>query len=240
MVEARRSVFAGLYEFCEMSFSMHMLREDELFVDVGANIGAYTVLVGSVVGARCVSIEPIPATYSRLIDNVNLNGIRENVEALNIGIGDENRLLNFTTALGSQNHAVMRRADQVEAVEVPIKKLDDVVGEREPLLLKIDVEGFETAVIAGAKKVLSRESLLAIIIEMTGNGERYGYHEQALHSSLVGYGFRPFVYSPCKRELILLNGVNQRSENTLYIRDVPQVLERVQSAAEFSVNGETI
>jgi FkbM family methyltransferase len=240
MIEAHRSVFAGLYEFSEMSFSLHLLREDELFVDVGANIGAYTVLAGAVVGAQCLTIEPVPATYARLIDNINLNRIGEKVQTFNIGIGEENRSLDFTTALDTQNHAVITGADQVEAVRVPIKKLDDVVGEREPLLLKIDVEGFETAVVAGARNVLSRESLLAVILELNGNGERYGYEERALHRSMIGYGFKSFAYAPLKRELVSIEGVNERSENTLYVRDVTQAVERVKSAAVFSVDGEGI
>jgi hypothetical protein len=139
--------------------------------------------------------------------------------------------------LDTQNHAVIVDTDKVEAVKIPTATLDDVVGEREPLLLKIDVEGFETAVVAGAKNVLSRESLLAVILEMNGNGERYGYEEQALHGSMIGYGFMPFAYAPLKRELVSIAGVNDRSENTLYIRDVKQAVERVESAAEFSVNG---
>jgi FkbM family methyltransferase len=240
MVEARRCIFAGLYEFGEMSFCLHFLREDDYFVDVGANIGAYTVLAGAVVGAQCLTIEPVPATYSRLVDNINLNGIGEKVQPLNIGFGKETQSLSFTTALDTQNHAVTAGVDQVDAVQVPVETLDDVVGKREPLLIKIDVEGFETAVVAGGKNVLSRESLLAVILELNGNGERYGYEEQGLHRLMIGYGFQPFAYSPLKRDLVPIVGVNHRSENTLYIRDVKQVSERVKSAAEFSVNGKRI
>jgi FkbM family methyltransferase len=240
MIEARRSVFAGLYEIQEMSFSAHFLREDDVFVDVGANIGVYTILAGAVVGAQCLAIEPVPAAFSRLIDNINLNSIAENVRAFNIGVGRENRSLEFTTTLDSQNHVVMDGDDQADTVQVPVKRLDDIIGEREPSLVKIDVEGFEAAVVAGGKEVLSRESLVAVIMELNGNGKRYGYKEPTLHQSMTGYGFRSFSYDPFRRELSPLEGRNGRSENTLYVRDIKRAVERVKTAPEFFVNGTRI
>src|SRR3954464_6025907 len=52
MTGATGNIYAGLHEFEEMAFTIHLLRPGDLFVDVGANIGAYTVLAAAVAGAR--------------------------------------------------------------------------------------------------------------------------------------------------------------------------------------------
>lgn len=62
MTGATGNLYVGLHEFEDMSFVLHGLRPDDLFVDVGANVGSYTVLAGAAVGASCVSFEPIPET----------------------------------------------------------------------------------------------------------------------------------------------------------------------------------
>ena len=64
MDAATLNIYTGLYEFEDMSFVLHCLRKDDMFIDIGANIGCYTVLAGSAVGANCISIEPIPSTYN--------------------------------------------------------------------------------------------------------------------------------------------------------------------------------
>ena len=71
MYGATQNVYCGLNDFEDMSFLVHYLRQDDVFVDVGANIGAYTVLAG----ARTYAFEPIPAALHSLRDNLALNQI---------------------------------------------------------------------------------------------------------------------------------------------------------------------
>jgi hypothetical protein len=78
------NVYTGLYEFEDMAFVLHFLRESDRFVDVGANIGAYTILASSVIGAKCIAIEPVPITFKRLCDNVNINGVYDRVRCLKL------------------------------------------------------------------------------------------------------------------------------------------------------------
>ena len=237
MVEGSGNICAGLHEFEDMSFVLHLLRKDDVFLDVGANIGSYTVLAAGVVGAKCLSIEPVPATFSYLMDNINLNEIGENVRAFNIGAGQEDEILSFTTRLDTENHVATDGDSDVDIVDVPVKPLDDIVGEGEPLCLKIDVEGFEMAIVEGARDTLSKQSLLAVIMELNGSQERYGYDEPALHQSMLDFGFQPYSYCPFSRELVALDGKNSKTWNTLYVSDVQQVRERVWTAPEFCVDG---
>src|SRR5690349_4244048 len=80
MTGATGSLYVGLHEFEDMAFMLHLLRPEDLFVDVGANVGSYVVLAGAV-GARCVAFEPVPASFKGLLDNIRLNGLETRVRA---------------------------------------------------------------------------------------------------------------------------------------------------------------
>ena len=238
MTGATQNIYCGLHEFEDMAFVLHILRQGEGFIDVGANVGSYTVLAAGVVGARCISIEPIPVTYNCLIDNICLNRLNDRVLALNIGLGREHGVLRFTSDLDTVNHVLEGADVGASSIAVKIERLDAVALGFEPKVIKIDVEGFETNVIAGAHDVLTRTSLLAVIMELNGSGERYGFDESALHKRMLEYGFSTFSYAPFKRELTSLNGKNENSGNTLYIRAGCQneVSLRLGQAPKFMTN----
>jgi FkbM family methyltransferase len=235
MTGATGNVYAGLHEFEDMAFVLHLLKKEDVFVDVGANIGSYTMLAGGAVGARCVSIEPIPSTFAHLMDNINLNGLGDRVSALNIGLGEGNGTLCFTSGFDTINHVVAETDVNTATITVPVKILDDVMLNIEPLLIKIDVEGFETNVIKGASKVLSNPTLLAVLMELNGSGQRYGFDESELHHVMLGYGFKTYRYLPFERALISLDGKNYESGNTLYLREIDEIRNRVTSSDEFYI-----
>ncbi|TMC68336.1 MAG: FkbM family methyltransferase, partial [Chloroflexi bacterium] len=63
MTGATGNWYCGLHEVREMAFVLHLLRAKDHFLDVGANVGSYTVLAGGAVGARVTAVEPIPETF---------------------------------------------------------------------------------------------------------------------------------------------------------------------------------
>lgn len=196
MTGATGNIYVGLHEFEDMAFLLHLLRADDLFVDVGANIGSYTILAGGAVGAKCIAIEPIKKTFELLSDNVKVNRLSENVYLLNSGVGKAKGVLRFTTGLDTMNHVLSDNEQNSNTIEVPVCTLNDLLDNQQPVLLKIDVEGFETNVIDGADKVLSNSSLLAVIMELNGSGARYGFNEEALHNKMLAFGLVPYTYSP--------------------------------------------
>jgi len=69
------NIYCGLWEFPDMAFLLHALRADDLFVD--ANVGSYTILASSAIGASTVCFEPVPDTHDRLYTNIRLNELEE-------------------------------------------------------------------------------------------------------------------------------------------------------------------
>lgn len=236
MTGATGNLYCGLHEYRDMAFLLHFLRKEDLFVDIGANIGSYTVLAAAHVGAETISIEPVPSTFAHLIDNVNINKIYEKVNALNIALGAEEGNINFTKNQDTTNHVAVD--GDKDTITVAVSALDKVLNDRDPVLLKIDVEGFETEVLKGASRTLACRDLKAIIIELNGSGTRYGYDESQLHQTLLDLGFAPFQYNPAKRELISIDTFG--THNTIYVRDIEFVSERVRNAEKVKLPHNTI
>ena len=229
MTGATGNLYCGLHEFEDMSFLLHFLRDTDLFVDIGANVGSYTMLAAAHVGAATISFEPVPATFQHLIRNVALNQIQNRVTAFNIALGSSKGELNFTSSLDTVNH-VATPTDS-GSISVPVDTLDEILALKPaPSLLKIDVEGFETEVMKGATKTLSRSELKAIIIELNGSGSRYGYDENKIHEQLIGVGFAPYSYS---RTMNRLEGYG--SLNTIYLRDIEAVQVRIKQADKIKI-----
>ena len=87
MKGAAHFINPGLCEFDEMGFVLHFLRSEDLFVDVGANVGAYTVLASGVIGARTIAFEPNPSTFKYLERNIAENGSGTRARGINAALG---------------------------------------------------------------------------------------------------------------------------------------------------------
>lgn len=228
---ATGNIYCGLHEFEDMTFLLHFLRKDDLFVDIGANIGSYTILSASEVGTKTISIEPLPQTFDTLKTNIGLNKVSDNVRALNVGLGREEGVLKFTKSFDTVNHVATK--DEKDTIDVPVEKLDNIVSMDKPTLIKMDVEGYETEVLAGMHNTLSNPNLKAIIIELNGSGERYGYDESKIHEHLLTLDFKPFIYAPFERKIKALETYG--NHNTIYIRDVDFIEKRIASARKFTI-----
>ena len=163
MTGATGNIYCGLHEFEDMALLLHALRPGDLFVDIGANVGSYSML-GGATGAHCLSIEPIPSTFSWLTQNIAINALGDRVRALNLGLGRSEGRLRFTGGLDTVNHVLADGEAADHFIEVLVRTLDSVVDGASPALIKMDVEGFETEVLAGAEQTLADPGLLAIIM----------------------------------------------------------------------------
>jgi FkbM family methyltransferase len=210
--------YHGLMEMEEMAFVLHYLDKDDTFYDIGANVGAYTILTGLHIGCQTVSFEPHPKTFSYLERNISLGVKTDNITLFNIGLGSKAGRILFTSDKDTVNHVALN--DAVNVIDVQISVLDELTLPP-PTVIKIDVEGFEWEVLNGGKLTLENGKLQAIIIELNGSGRRYGFKDEDIDILLKGYGFKPYTYDPFNRELISLD--NYTSHNTIYIRNSPEV-----------------
>ncbi len=239
MTGATGNIYVGLQDFEDMTFICHFLRPHDLFVDIGANIGAYTVLASAAAGSECIAFEPGEAAFQWLTTNVALNGIAGHVSLRPQALGARVGEALLSVGMDTVNHIVEGREVGGNARPVPITTLDHALDGRRPIMLKMDVEGFETAVLDGAPETLNCPELRCMLIELNGSGVEYGFDEQALRERIAGHGFRESSYRPFERQLAPREP-GCKSDNVLYVRDLCFVESRVRTAPAIHVRGLTI
>lgn len=124
-------------------------RERGTFVDVGANIGFYSVMAAKQ-GNTVIAIEPNPSAYRSLLRNIKSNGLESRILALNQAAWSENRWLRLECGKESDLSKIGTVGSRVQAVA-----LDDVLSGVSPTLVKIDVEGSESHVLQGMTKTMA-------------------------------------------------------------------------------------
>lgn len=235
LIWATGNYYTGLQDFPEMGFLLHLLRPDDVFADIGANVGTYTVLASGHVGARSLCFEPVPSTVTYLQKNLQVNKLHGKTQVFQLALGNRNGELLFTAALDAENRVAIS-SDEAKSIRVQAQRFDDLCYPHDiPLLAKVDVEGYEMAVLEGMRETLQSNQLKAVIIELNGSGYRYDFDQEQIHQQLTDLGFQPFAYDPFTRELRPLERFGPH--NTIYIRDLPFVRQRIRTAEKVEVNG---
>jgi FkbM family methyltransferase len=219
--------YAGLTDPAEMGFVLQALRPGERMADVGANVGVYAALAAGAAGARVLALEPAVETLPDLMAMLALNGLEDRVEVRAVAAGAAAGRLRFTQGRGTTNRAA---ADG--AAEVPVETLDALCGADPPLLVKVDVEGAEPAVLAGAAGLLAGGALKAAILETAGATDA------PIEAAMRAAGFAPFAHDPFRRLLSALPGPAR--PNTLYLRDPDFWRGRLADAPAIRVFGQPL
>lgn len=234
------NLYCGLMDFEEMMFLLHFLREDDLFIDVGANAGVYSLLASKLAGARSMAFEPVPETYARLQEHVELNHLKEKIQCINQGVGEREGSLRFSTSdKDCLNHVMPADSqDDSPSIEVPVTTLDHVSQNASPRMMKLDIEGYEWHALKGGSALLGSKELKAIIMEFNLHAERYQITPEQVETLLRDAGYNTYSYDPYRRSLkpvpFATNG------NSLWIKDVDEVVPVLKEAATFSIYGQNI
>ena len=175
-------------------FITEFLRAGETFVDVGANIGLYTLPAAKL--ARVVAVEPSAKNRGRLEENLRLNGLTSvKIEAC--ALGEQEGEMAFC-----DDDALAHVELTGNGPKVPTRCLDAILPEGEISLLKVDVEGFELAVFRGAKNAMRDGRLPVILFEMNHSYERYGVTEAQIFDFLREHGYQIARYEHDARKLV--------------------------------------
>jgi len=126
MTGATTNLYCGLHEAADMAFVLHALRPGDSFLDVGANVGTYTILASGVAQACTLALEPIPATFERLLRNLRLNDLLSRVDARCLAVGATQGSVRFTAGRDTTNRAIslLPYPSQEPTVKVPPTCLD--------------------------------------------------------------------------------------------------------------------
>ena len=172
----RRLLADGCYEPELVALFLRHLQPDRDVIDVGANVGFFTVLAGKHLSSgRVLAAEPAASAFKRLQENVAANGVEDRVILFNGVVSDAERLVSVHVVPGLEEYSSVGEVAHPSAAgaathveQVGAKSLDQLVREHglRPALVKIDVEGGEGPVFAGAEETL-REHRPVIVSEFS-------------------------------------------------------------------------
>lgn len=181
-------------DYHEMHFMRRYLKLGDAVLDVGANVGVYTLLAASLVGARgrVVSFEPGPLARSRLLENVQLNGLG-NVEVHACALGEQTGEVHFLDRCDTTNRMQTQSDLGQSSIRVPVARLDDVVS-LECALGKMDIEGAEPLALRGAGRLMAGANPPVWLLELNGSLHAFGHTEQAFAAWLAEHGYDLCLY----------------------------------------------
>jgi FkbM family methyltransferase len=150
------------------------LRPNDVVYDIGANVGSYTLIAAKALDAsvRVVAVEPSYSNYAALCDNIVLNGLGDSVIPLPLVLGEAERLGSLSyrdTSAGAAIHELDAESPGAYRQPVLVYDLDGLIerfGLPAPTLVKLDVDGAEAAVLAGARRTLARPELRSLVVEV--------------------------------------------------------------------------
>jgi FkbM family methyltransferase len=229
------NLYFGLSEFSDMMFLLHSLQENETFIDVGANLGSYSILSSKVIGSQTISFEPVAKTFERLKQQIILNEVSELVTIHNKGVGSKKEYLYFTINNDTMNKVYLDEIDE-HVAKVEVTTLDSTLDENGKYFIKIDVEGFEYHVIQGGINILKNSQVSAIIVETNESSKYYGYGNQPIHNFLINLNYIPVVYDPFQKKLTILYNFNQSMGNTIYIKNYDETVSKINSSKKYLIN----
>ncbi len=216
-----------------MLFMLHFLERSDVFFDIGANAGSYSILAAGICESKVYSFEPVLQARLRLEENLNLNGLSTKY-IQSCALGSFQGKIQLTKSLDAMNH-VVRNPKDISSESVEMQTLDSFALVAGVALMKIDVEGYEMEILRGGKGFLRNPFLKALIIETNGETEHYGSTNLEIEMFLYNFGFKPFRYDATTRNLTPLKGVNSIG-NTIFVRDLDDVAARLHNGLKISIH----
>ncbi len=189
--------WTGFHEFNEMRFLNRYLREDMVFVDIGANQGEYTLFAGKRLRhGRVLAFEPMSSFFEQLTENVRLNNL-SNVRCFPLGLSDKAaKVPIYHNADNADNHEGLASLYPVgtagDTEEISLTTLDDLVlveNIEKIDFIKLDVEGSEWPALKGAEHVLSKwhPALMVELNQLTAAKAGYAVEDMVDWLTVRGY-----------------------------------------------------
>ncbi|MBM3530938.1 MAG: FkbM family methyltransferase [Alphaproteobacteria bacterium] len=181
----------GLWEGDQLERLAILARERKIdvFLDIGANTGFYSVMFAvKKLAGRVIAFEPDPGNHARLMANLNANGLVGRVEAMPFALGDrEGEVTLYEGARGNRGESTIAVPEQTprdvtfSVRQAAFDSQFDISGAT--MIVKMDVEGYEFEALAGMERTLRNNQCFIQV-------EHYGERGEDLKAQMAGYGYR--------------------------------------------------
>ncbi len=204
------------YEKEELNMMRTFLKKDSVVLDIGANIGWYTLNIAqNVPNGLIMAFEPVHSVYDYLKKNVILNNIK-NVKLYNIALSDKNeKMVFYYDPKLSASTSLKKLHENRKKIKITYnaKRIDDFFDKKSTIdFIKCDVEGGEIFTIKGGLKIITR-TLPIIFLEMLRKwSAKHNYHPNDIIAILdeIGYG----CYYIKNNRLVRIKKVTEKTTST--------------------------
>jgi FkbM family methyltransferase len=186
-----------IWEPKETYWYIRVIEEGDTVVDIGANIGYYTLLGGALVGekGRVFAFEPDPVAFRILERNVRLNGLTNVVLEQKAVSNEHGSIRLYLAAENKGDHKIYETEESRESIEIEAVSLDDYFNSYEGSIdfVKIDTQGAEGAIIEGMGRIIKANDDILMVVEFWPFGlHGFGYDSDKLLKNLDDFGFEFF------------------------------------------------
>lgn len=220
-------------EYSEMMITKKILEKEDIFFDVGANIGIYSLIAASkITTGKIYAFEPSAKSLPYLYENIFLNQLGDKVKVIEKVVSDKNGFLSFDisgaadynhisysqkSSAYSSNNKVDSKKDNIR---LPSITLDDFISKNKIphiKLIKIDVEGTEILVLKGLEKSLRSKLIDVLIVEVSEwTFKKFSFSPEEVYKFLRKYDFNLYYFSP-KNKLKKLSKTLEGNWNVIAI-----------------------
>lgn len=186
------------FERSEITFTKKVLRENDIVLDIGANIGLFSIIASKIVGERgkVIAYEPSPITYKRLVENIEMNKL-QNIVTRPVGLSEKQGKLKFNVSnngFDAWNTFAQNDTDGrfQESILVNVETLDaelDLIDKADIAFVKIDVEGWEKFVLLGGRDFFNKYEPIVMVEFTEENTFQAGYFVQEIYDCLKNWGY---------------------------------------------------
>jgi FkbM family methyltransferase len=224
-------VYNYYMDWDEFHFIQRYVKHDSIVLDVGANIGIYTLWLSQYVSdpGRVIAFEPDPQNYERCAENLRRNRL-ESVRLERTALSNKCGTLQFSIGQDTENHLLPPDAVAASSVSVQSTTLDAYCRRHDIAtidFMKIDVEGAELMVLQGAANVLAGSGIGVIQLELNDALKKYGIRRSDVVQLLEDYGYRLYTYECASNELKRIQHGMNAPQNVYAISDVDFVRSRL-------------
>jgi FkbM family methyltransferase len=231
-----RLIYFG-FEKNEILFLQRFLKKGDTFLDIGANIGLFSLYASKVIGdlGLTYAFEPTPNTFQRLLENISINNCK-NIIPVNIGLSNKNMVVDFNVSEdGHDAWNSIVKLDQLQnwsSIKVNVETLDSFIKKysiRKVDLIKLDVEGWEKFVLEGGEQLLRQSDTTVLLIEFTeDNAFKAGYYCGELFDYVESLGYLWYSYNSIENTLIKeVKKLHYPYENLIAIKNYDHCYSRI-------------
>jgi FkbM family methyltransferase len=195
---AQHLIFDGEYDPFTTEMFKKIVKPEMVVLDIGANIGYYSLLAASLVGCngKVWAFEPEPHNFANLQDNLELNGYN-NVILVNKAVSNDSGMASlYISDMESGEHSLIPCQGRFTAkLTVSTVRLDDMFGTNTRIdVIKTDTEGNDICVLEGARDTINANSDIKVFTEFWPEGTKAaGYSPEDYWDLLKALGFK-YIY----------------------------------------------